>query len=35
VPREAWGDLEKRAVIAPLDLDAEVRRWGRGATAEA
>jgi catechol-2,3-dioxygenase len=31
VPREAWGDLEKRAVIAPLDLDAEVRRWGRDA----
>jgi catechol-2,3-dioxygenase len=35
VPREAWGDLEKRAVIAPLDLDAEVRRWGRGAAAQA
>jgi catechol-2,3-dioxygenase len=34
VPREAWGDLEKRAVIAPLDLDAEVRRWGRGATTQ-
>ena len=31
VPREAWGDLEKRAVIAPLDLDAEVKRWGRDA----
>jgi catechol-2,3-dioxygenase len=35
VPREAWGDLEKRAVIAPLDLDAEVRRWGRGAATRA
>ena len=35
VPREAWGDLEKRAVIAPLDLDAEVRRWGSGAPAKA
>jgi catechol-2,3-dioxygenase len=35
VPREAWGDLEKRAVIAPLDLDAEVRRWGRGAATQA
>jgi len=35
VPREAWGDLEKRAVIAPLDLDAEVRRWGSGAPAQA
>jgi catechol-2,3-dioxygenase len=29
VPREAWGELEKRATILPLDLDAEVRRWGR------
>jgi catechol-2,3-dioxygenase len=35
VPREAWGELEKRAVIAPLDLEAEVRRWGRGAAARA
>jgi catechol-2,3-dioxygenase len=35
VPREAWGDLENRAVIEPLDLDAEVRRWGRGAAARA
>jgi catechol-2,3-dioxygenase len=35
VPREAWGDLEKRAVIEPLDLETEVRRWGRGAAAQA
>jgi catechol-2,3-dioxygenase len=35
VPREAWGDLEKRAVIAPLDIDAEVRRWGSGTPAQA
>ena len=28
VPREAWGDLEKRAVIAPLDIDAEIERFG-------
>jgi catechol-2,3-dioxygenase len=35
VPRESWGDLEKRAVIAPLDIDAEVRRWGRGAATTA
>jgi catechol-2,3-dioxygenase len=35
VPREAWGDLENRAVIATLDLDAEVRRWGRGAATRA
>jgi hypothetical protein len=35
VRREAWGDVEKCAVIAPLDLDAEVRRWGKGAAAPA
>src|SRR5215210_5092477 len=28
VPREAWGDMEKGAGIRPLDLEAEVRRWG-------
>ena len=28
VPREAWGDAEKEGGIAPLDLDAEIRRWG-------
>ncbi|HEY0444484.1 MAG TPA: VOC family protein [Candidatus Limnocylindrales bacterium] len=28
VPREAWGEDEKRGVIRPLDLEAEVRRWG-------
>ncbi len=28
VPREAWGDHDRRAIIAPLDLDAEVARWG-------
>jgi catechol-2,3-dioxygenase len=28
VPRESWGDMEKGAGIKPLDLDAEVRRWG-------
>ncbi|MFI5262082.1 MAG: VOC family protein [Candidatus Limnocylindrales bacterium] len=31
VPREAWGDLERRAVIQPLDLPAEIARWGVGA----
>jgi catechol-2,3-dioxygenase len=35
VPREAWGDFERRAVIQPLDLTAEVARWGRGAAAKA
>ena len=28
VPREAWGDYEKNAVSQPLDLDAEVARYG-------
>lgn len=28
VPREAWGDYADRAAVLPLDLDAEVRRWG-------
>lgn len=28
VPREAWGELERSAPVAPLDLDAEVARWG-------
>ena len=31
VPREAWGTYEKEATVMPLDLDAEVRRWGAGA----
>jgi catechol-2,3-dioxygenase len=33
VPREAWGEFEKRATVAPLDLQAELRRWGAGARA--
>jgi catechol-2,3-dioxygenase len=28
VPREAWGDYEKRGVVLPLDIDAEVKRFG-------
>jgi len=31
VPREAWGDYETQAVVQPLDLEAEVRRWGSSA----
>jgi catechol-2,3-dioxygenase len=31
VPREAWGEAGKRGVVRPLDLEAEVRRWGKGA----
>jgi catechol-2,3-dioxygenase len=33
VPRAAWGDMETNAAILPLDLDAEVRRWGAQAKA--
>jgi catechol-2,3-dioxygenase len=29
VPREAWGEFADKAAILPLDLDAEIRRWGR------
>ena len=32
VPREAWGTYADQATIMPLDLEAELRRWGRGAT---
>ena len=31
VPKEAWGEDEKRGVVRPLDLEAEVRKWGSGA----
>ena len=27
-PREQWGDLEHEASTDPLDLDAELARWG-------
>jgi catechol-2,3-dioxygenase len=29
VPREEWGEYDQRAVVAPLDLEREVRRFGR------
>ena len=32
VPREAWGDYEEHGAVMPLDIDAEVRQWGAGAT---
>src|SRR6188508_3540174 len=32
VPREQWGELETDAVIAPLDIAAEVAKHGKGAT---
>ena len=28
VPREAWGEYEQRGAVMPLDLEAEVRRYG-------
>ena len=28
VPREAWGEFADQATIMPLDLEAELRRWG-------
>jgi hypothetical protein len=33
VPREAWGEFADAATIMPLDLDAELRRWGAGTPA--
>jgi catechol-2,3-dioxygenase len=35
VPREAWGEYERQAAVLPLDLDAEVRRWGGSGAAPA
>jgi catechol-2,3-dioxygenase len=29
VPREQWGEFEGRAPVAPLDLEAELARFGR------
>ena len=28
LPREAWGEYENKGVVMPLDLDAEIERWG-------
>jgi catechol-2,3-dioxygenase len=33
VPREAWGESADEATILPLDLEAELRRWGAGTPA--
>jgi catechol-2,3-dioxygenase len=33
VPREQWGDMETDAVIAPLDIPAEVAKHGTGTRA--
>ena len=32
VPREAWGEFEKRGTVMPLDIEAEVRRHGGSTT---
>ena len=32
VPREAWGRFADEATIMPLDIQAELRRWGSGAS---
>ncbi len=34
VPREAWGEFERQATVMPLDLEAELRRWGAGSTTQ-
>ena len=33
VPREHWGEYEKRAVVQPLDLNRELARFGSKTTA--
>jgi len=30
VPRDQWGEYERRAVVEPLDLERELARFGRG-----
>ena len=35
VPREAWGEYEHQGVVQPLDLRAELARWGKDASARA
>ncbi|MEK6719420.1 MAG: VOC family protein [Chloroflexota bacterium] len=35
VPRESWGDYEHHGAVLPLDLEAEVRRWGAEGAARA
>ena len=31
VPREQWGEHDRRAIVAPLDLDRELARYGTAA----
>jgi catechol-2,3-dioxygenase len=32
VPRDAWGEAEHKGAILPLDIEAEVKRFGSGST---
>ena len=34
VPAAAWGEQADQAAILPLDLEAEVARWGAGAAVQ-
>jgi catechol-2,3-dioxygenase len=34
VPAEAWGEAADQAAVGPLDLEAEVARWGAGAAVQ-
>jgi catechol-2,3-dioxygenase len=34
VPRAAWGDYADQATVMPLDLEAELARWGAGAAVQ-
>ena len=34
VPREAWGEFADHAAVMPLDLEAELRRWGASAAVQ-
>jgi catechol-2,3-dioxygenase len=33
VPREQWGEYDRRAIVQPLDLRRELERFGRGSAA--
>jgi catechol-2,3-dioxygenase len=34
VPPEAWGEFAEQATVMPLDMEAEVARWGAGASVQ-
>ena len=34
LPREAWGEYADKGVVMPLDLEAEIARWGTAQTGE-